>query len=141
MTRAQKAKLGRIAKQTPAGLKRADVPDMAVILLSSRLARLRNAVSGRSRELPEGITDIQSLYYLWDIPISNVQDEAKWTSIRLSPQWSVEFGRLQGTFNALFGSTRSEVFDLALDLLDCLIGESEPSYTSLNDFEQAIAAS
>ncbi len=114
LSKQQKNTINQLAQRTPDGIKRADIPDMAIILLSSRLRKLRLAVSGRDRELPEGITDLKGLYYLWDIPTEKGDEEQKWTSIRLSPTWVVEFGRLQGTFNALFGANRSDVFALAL---------------------------
>ncbi len=139
MSKPQKDQLGSIAKRTPASIKRADVPDMAIILLSKRLATLRKAVSDRSRELPEGITDLQGLYYLWDVPLPNDAVEQKWTSVRLSPNWAVEFGRLQGTFNALFGATRSDVFELALGLLDSYTKIPDPTYTNLIEFESTVS--
>jgi hypothetical protein len=78
---------------------------------------LREAVSGRNREIPEGITDLDSLYLLWDLPLHE-EEEVKWTSIRLSPQQVISLGRVNGILKALFGATRSEVFGLALALLD-----------------------
>ena len=76
----------RLAANYPKGLSRADIPDMAIRLLSSRLELLRRAVADRNREIPEGITDLDSLYLLWDLPLPTENGEPKWTSIRLSPQ-------------------------------------------------------
>ena len=118
LSKAQKQRLSQLAKQFPATLKRADIPDMCVMVLSTRMEQIRRAVAGRDRELPEGITDMESLYFLWDLPLPDMKAEAAWTSVRLSPLQVVEFGRLQGTFKALFGATRSEVFMLAMTLLD-----------------------
>ncbi len=135
----QKGTIGALAKSTPAGIKRADIPDMAVMLLTTKLETLRNAVAGRDRELPEGITDMRALYYLWDLGDHKDTSEKAWTSIRLSPNWAIEFGRLQGQFNALFGANRSDVFELALVLLDTTIQEWEgPEYDSLETFYIAI---
>ncbi|HFC12477.1 MAG TPA: hypothetical protein ENJ56_06495, partial [Anaerolineae bacterium] len=117
LSKAEKQLLSGIAAKTPASIKRSDIPDMAILLLSHKLDMVRQAVAGRSRDLPEGITDFESLYYLWDLPVSAETSEKKWTSIRLSPTWAVEFGRLQGTFKALFGTNRSDVFVLAIVLL------------------------
>lgn len=139
MSKAQKEKLGAIARLTPSSIKRADIPDLTIILLSHRLAELRHAVSERSRELPEGITDLIGLYYLWDLPIPETDADKKWTSIRLSPAWAVEFGRLQGTFNALFGATRSDVFDLAVDLFEAYVTSAEFKHQTVQEFEQSFA--
>jgi hypothetical protein len=128
LTKEQKQQMKMLAKALPDGLVRADIPDMAVNLLSIRLERLRQAVSGRNREMPEGITDLESLHLLWDLPLlqgggAGVEAEAKWTSIRLSPQQVISLGRVHGIFNALFGATRSEVFTLGLALLTQFIEE------------------
>jgi hypothetical protein len=136
LTKEQKQQMKMLAKALPDGLVRADIPDMAVNLLSLRLEQLRQAVSGRNREMPEGIVALDSLYLLWDLPLEqsggtpltaesagNSADpgprlgEAKWTSIRLSPQQVISLGRVHGILNALFGATRSEVFSLGLALL------------------------
>lgn len=121
LSRAQKKEIDRLAGQLPEGLKRADIPDIAVILLSTRFELLQKAVAGRNREIPEGITDLDSLYLLWDLTLpakqeSDDNESIKWTSIRLSPQQVIEFGRVQGILNAIFGANRSEVFALALAL-------------------------
>lgn len=113
----QKEQLGRLAGLLPKGLNRSDIPDMAVHLLAMRLELLRRAVADRNREIPEGITDLDSLYLLWDLPLSRDKGEAKWTSIRLSPQQAIELGRAHGTLRVLFGTSRSQVFALSLALL------------------------
>ena len=129
LTKSQKMQMKSLAKALPKGLNRADIPDMAVNLLSIRLERLRQAVSGRNREMPEGITDLESLHLLWDLPLlykgggAVPEPEAKWTSIRLSPQQVISLGRVHGIFNALFGATRSVVFSLGLALLAQFIEE------------------
>lgn len=114
---AQKQTLTDLAETLPDGLSRADLPDLAVSILGARMEGLRRAVSGRNREIPEGITDMASLFLLWDLPLPPQDPERKWTSIRLSPQQSIELGRAQGTLNAAFGANRSETFELALRLL------------------------
>lgn len=113
----QKAMIDRLGEQLPQGLGRADVPDVAVSVLTARVEALRTAVAGRTREIPEGVTDMESLYLLWDLPLPRRDPAEKWTSIRLSPQQVLELGRLHGTLNAAFGANRSEVFGLALALL------------------------
>ncbi|KAA3662734.1 MAG: hypothetical protein DWQ04_12645 [Chloroflexi bacterium] len=119
LTQNQKAQIKELATKLPKGIVRADVPDLAITILSARMEALRRAVSGRDREIPEGITDLESLYLLWDIPIPNDKDvPRKWTSVRLSPQPAIELGRVQGMLYAVFSATRSEAFSLGLDLLD-----------------------
>jgi len=113
----QKAQLDELAALLPADLGRADLPDLAVSVLTARVEALRTAVTGRTREIPEGVTDLESLYLLWDVPLPNREPADKWTSIRLSPQQVLELGRVHGTLNAAFGANRSEVFGLALALL------------------------
>lgn len=120
LTLEQKEQLRQLADQLPAGLNRSDIPDMAVNLLARRLELLRRAVADRNREIPEGITDLDSLYLLWDLPLARDAGEAKWTSIRLSPQQAIELGRAHGTLNVIFGTNRSQVFALGLALLDQL---------------------
>ncbi|HSH02294.1 MAG TPA: hypothetical protein VLL52_07225 [Anaerolineae bacterium] len=112
-----KKQMSRLGKSLPGDMSRADVPDLAVTLLTIRLESVRRAVSGRNREIPEGITDLESFRLLWDLPLSDEGCEPSWTSVRLSPQQGIELGRAHGTLNALFGSTRSDVFALALSLL------------------------
>jgi hypothetical protein len=62
----QKGLMAVLAERLPAGLGRADVPDLAVSVLTARMEALRSAVAGRTREIPEGVTDLESLYLLWD---------------------------------------------------------------------------
>ena len=139
LSKEQKATLSLIASKLPAPIKRADVPDMAVIALSTRLNKVRSAMAGRDRELPEGITDMQSLYFLWDLALPDGSAETTWTSIRLSPNQVMAFGRLQGTFNALFGANRSQVFTLALSVLHQVVERySLQSLRSLDEFEQLL---
>ena len=115
----QKQLMDALGERLPDGLGRPDVPDVAVSVLTARLEALRSAVAGRTREIPEGVTDLESLFLLWDLAPPRRDDLAgeKWTSIRLSPQQVLELGRLHGTLNAAFGANRSEVFALAVALL------------------------
>ena len=122
----QKAQMAVLARLLPRELGRPDVPDLAVSVLTARMEALRTAVVGRTREIPEGVTDLESLFLLWDLAPPPAADGRKsfldsdvdrWTSIRLSPQQVLELGRLHGTLNAAFGASRSEVFALALALL------------------------
>lgn len=113
----EKQTMKALAERLPGNIARADIADLAITLLSVRLEELRRAVSDRSREFPEGVTDIDSLYLLWDLPLPASEEELKWTSIRVSPQQAIELGRMHGTLNALFGATRSEVYSLGLALL------------------------
>lgn len=117
LTPATKQLFKALVAYLPAELKRADLPDLAVSVLTARLESLRRAVAGRNREIPEGITDLESLYLLWDLLLPPHGVTRSWTSIRLSPQQSIELGRAHGTFNAIFGSNRSDTFELALGLL------------------------
>jgi hypothetical protein len=117
LTIAEKSHMRNLSKEMPKSIVRADVPDLAVTILSARLEAMRRAVADRNREIPEGVTDFDSLYLLWDMPIPNSDEERKWTSIRLSPQEAIELGRVQGTLNAAFGATRSDTFSLGLALL------------------------
>lgn len=101
---------------------RADIPDLSITVLTARLEALRRAVADRNREMPEGITDLESLYLLWDLPLPTADEkEPSWTSIRVSPQQVIELGRAHGTLNAVFGANRSETFSLAMSLLEQLI--------------------
>ena len=61
LTQEQKEELQSLAKELPKGVGRSDIPDMAVNLMAARLELLRQAVSDRNREIPEGITDLDSL--------------------------------------------------------------------------------
>lgn len=117
LTVAEKRHMRNLSKDLPKSIVRADVPDLAVTVLSARLEAMRRAVADRNREIPEGVTDFDSLYLLWDMPIPDSEEERKWTSIRLSPQEAIELGRVQGTLNAAFGATRSDTFSLGLALL------------------------
>jgi hypothetical protein len=102
---------------------------------------LRQAVSGRNREIPEGIVGLDSLRLLWDVPLRE-EEEATWTSIRLSPQQVISLGRVHGILNALFGATRSDVFDLGLALLyQFLNGEGGgKSYQSLEEINELMTS-
>lgn len=111
-----------LAARLPEGLVRADVADLAITILNAHLEALRRAVAGRNREIPEGVTDIESLYLLWDLPLPPKGAEEKWTSVRVSPQQVIELGRAHGALNAAFGASRSETFSLGLVLLDCHLG-------------------
>lgn len=136
LTKEQKALFKSLLQFLPESFSRADIPDMAIITLTVRLNAVRNAVADRDRELPEGITDMESMYYLWDLELPDLED-TKWTSIRLSPQQAVEFGRLQGTFNALFGTNRSQVFALALSLLEQILRAGKDiAYKDFDEYEQ-----
>lgn len=140
----QKKVVNRLAERLKGQLGRADVPDMAVMLLSIRLEALRRAVSDRDREMPEGITALESLYLLWDVPLPAAEDDKDklgWTSIRLSPQQVIQLGRAQGLLHALFKANRSEVFCLGLGLLDVWLKQDDFSLLtvdSLADFETQI---
>ena len=118
LTTEQKNKMRQMARKLPAGLSRADIADMAIDLLAVRLEVLRRAVADRNREIPEGITDMDSLYLLWDLPLPSKTSDVKWTSIRVSPQESIELGRAHGVLNVIFGANRSDVFGLSLSLLE-----------------------
>jgi hypothetical protein len=135
LTSEQKQQLKALAKDLPEGLSRADIPDMAINLLAARMDLLRSAVADRDREIPEGITDLDSLYLLWDLPLPPSDGEPRWTSIRLSPQQSIELGRAHGALNALFGANRSQVFALSLTALANFLQEdlSDKRYTSIDD--------
>ena len=119
LTKRQKGTIKELSTYLPEGMARADVPDLAITALAARLEALRRAVADRNREMPEGVTDLDSLYLLWDLPLpAEDPDEPKWTSIRLSPQQVIELGRVNGTLQALFGANRSETFSLSLALLN-----------------------
>lgn len=114
----QKQQTEAMSRVFPNGLSRADIPDMAITLLAARMDLLRRAVAGRDREIPEGITDFDSLYLLWDLPLPAKEAEPKWTSIRVSPQQTIDLGRVHGVLNAMFGASRSDVYGLGLSLLE-----------------------
>jgi hypothetical protein len=143
LSEAQKQEMNQMADNLPDGFSRADVPDIAIFLLSVRLEVLRRAVAGRNREIPEGITDLDSLYLLWDLPLPGPVTQLRWTSIRVSPQQAIELGRVHGILNALFGVNRSEVFSLSLSLLASslkneLAGRSFRSLKDARDYIHAI---
>jgi len=135
LTPEQKQEVKILAKDLPDSLGRADIPDMAIDLLAARLDFLRRAVADRDREIPEGITDLDSLYLLWDLPLPKGNDDEKWTSVRLAPQQAVELGRAHGTLKALFGANRSQVFGLSLALLSQFFREEmvDKRYSSIDD--------
>ena len=137
LTSEQKQQMKALAKNLPDSLSRADIPDMAINLLAARMELLRSAVADRDREIPEGITDLDSLYLLWDLPLPANDSEPRWTSIRLSPQQSIELGRAHGALNALFGVNRSQVFALSLTALANFLQEdlSDKRYTSIRDVD------
>lgn len=135
----QKKSMKRLANRLPEGLVRADLPDLAITILAARLEALHRAVSDRNREIPEGITDLESLYLLWDLPLPSQNSDPRWTSIRVSPQQTIELGRVQGTLNAVFGANRSQTFQLALSLLiQFLEGNTLKSTISLEDLRKKI---
>jgi hypothetical protein len=117
LSKEQKEQMNNLAERLPKGLARADLPDLAISLLSSRLEALRRDVADRDREMPEGITDLESIYLLWDLPLPPGDATSKWTSIRVSPQQTIELGRAHGTLKAVFGANRSQTFSLGLTLL------------------------
>lgn len=114
----EKELMERLTALLPENLARADLADLAISVLTARIEDLRHAVTGRSREIPEGVTDLDSLYLLWDLPLPPRDPAEKWTSIRVSPQQVIELGRAHGALNAAFGANRSQTFSLALALLD-----------------------
>lgn len=138
LTPEQKQQMKAMAKTLPKGLNRADIPDMAVNLLAARMNLLRSAVADRDREIPEGITDLDSLYLLWDLPLPANNSEPRWTSIRLSPQQTIELGRAHGALNALFGVNRSQVFALSLAALTQFLEEDlhDKRYNTVDDVDK-----
>lgn len=139
MTDAQKGLLTALADRLPDGLNRADLPDLAITLLAARLEAMRQAVADRDREIPEGITDLESLYLLWDLPLPDSDADARWTSIRLSPQQGIELGRAHGTLNVVFGANRSEIFGLGLALLEQYLQNQAPEdATSLPEMQRHV---
>jgi hypothetical protein len=117
LTPAQKEGMSQLAAHLPKGLSRADLPDLAISFLAARLEGLRRDVADRNREIPEGVTDLESLYLLWDLPLPSNLKLSTWTSIRVSPQQAIELGRTHGTLKAVFGVNRSHAFSLGLALL------------------------
>jgi hypothetical protein len=123
----QKALMKELATFFPPEIVKADMPDLAVTLLSARMEALRRAVAGRNREIPEGVTDLESLFLLWDLSLPKSNPSEKWTSVRLSPQPLIELGRTHGILNAVFGATRSDTFGLGLALLQQFAHHRLPS--------------
>lgn len=122
LAKSQKKQMKQLANLLADEISRADIPDLAITVLSARLESLRRAVADRNREMPEGITDFESLYLLWDLPLPTADEkEPSWTSIRVSPQQVIELGRAHGTLNAVFGANRSQTFSLSLVLLEQLV--------------------
>lgn len=113
----EKALMKSLLAYLPKQVKRADVADLAISALTGRMEALRQAVAGRSREIPEGVIDMESLYLLWDLALPVESEEEKWTSLRVSPQQVIELGRAHGVLNAAFGASRSQTYSLALSLL------------------------
>ena len=105
----EKTLLKELAGRLPDELARADLADLTITILNARLEALRRAVAGRNREIPEGVTDMDSLYLLWDLPLPPKDVEDKWTSVRVSPQQVIELGRAHGALNAAFGASRSRL--------------------------------
>ncbi len=137
----EKEELNRLADLLPENLSRADLPDLAIAILTARLESLHRAVADRNREIPEGVTDLESLYLLWDLTLPDSTAERKWTSIRLSPQEDIELGRAHGTLNAAFGANRSDTFSLALVLLTQFLkseAHSLPDVTTLAEVRKTI---
>ena len=141
LANSQKKQMKQLADLLAQEINRADIPDLAISVLSARLEALRRAVADRNREMPEGITDLESLYLLWDLPLPTSEEkEPRWTSIRVSPQQVIELGRAHGTLNAVFGANRSQIFSLALSLLEQLI-EDHPmiqQYASAEELRKRI---
>lgn len=141
LAKSQKKQMKQLANLLAEEISRADIPDMAISVLSARLESLRRAVADRNREMPEGITDLESLYLLWDLPLPAIEEkEPRWTSIRVSPQQVIELGRAHGTLNAVFGANRSQIFSLSLALLEQLI-EDHPliqQYASIEELRKHI---
>ncbi|MFO7537060.1 MAG: hypothetical protein R6X32_03255 [Chloroflexota bacterium] len=136
---AQKTQMDQLADRLPPSLSRADLADLAVTTLTVRLEALRRAVADRNREIPEGVTDFESLYLLWDLPLPE-EEKSKWTSIRVSPQQAIELGRVHGTLHAIFGANRSQTFSLALALLSQFLHtKSLPKQVTLDQARQKIS--
>jgi hypothetical protein len=123
LTQEQKKRVITMAGELPEGLSRADIPDLSITLLTTRMELLRRDVADRDREIPEGVTDLESLYLLWDLPLPDLDAEVKWTSIRVSPQQTIELGRTHGVLKAMFGVNRSQVYSLSLTLFGLFIHE------------------
>lgn len=141
LAKSQKKQMKQLAGLLAPEISRADVSDLAISVLAARLEALRRAVADRNREMPEGITDLESLYLLWDLPLPTAEEkDPSWTSIRVSPQQVIELGRAHGTLNAVFGANRSQTFSLSLSLLEQLI-EDHPliqQYAAVEDVRKYI---
>lgn len=141
LAKSQKKQMRQLSGLLAEEINRADIPDLGISVLSARLEALRRAVADRNREMPEGITDLESLYLLWDLPLPTAEEkEPSWTSIRVSPQQVIELGRAHGTLNAVFGANRSQTFSLALSLFEQLI-EDHPliqQYISVEELRKYI---
>jgi hypothetical protein len=141
LAKSQKKQMRQLAGLLADDISRADIPDLAITILAARIEALRRAVADRNREMPEGITDLESLYLLWDLPLPTMAEKTpNWTSIRVSPQQAIELGRVQGTLNAVFGTNRSQTFSLALALLAQLI-EDHPlirQFTAVEELRKQI---
>ncbi|GAB4280320.1 MAG: hypothetical protein Kow0080_33130 [Candidatus Promineifilaceae bacterium] len=142
LSKEHKEVMSQLSRELPGWLSRSDLPDLAITILYARMEALRKAVADRDREIPEGITDLESLYLLWDLPLPEKNNNEKWTSIRVSPQQSIELGRVHGTLKVLFGTNRSQAFALGLALLSQYlhtndIGELE-NIDSLTQLQQYI---
>lgn len=135
LTPGQKRQIKQLLPLLPTVVTRADVPDLVITVLSIRLEGLHRAMMDRNRTIPEGVTDLVSLYLLWDLPLPGNDDDAKWTSVRVSPQQVLDLGRAHGTLNAAFGATRSETFVLGLALLAQSL-EDHPLDPTLKPLEQ-----
>lgn len=134
LTSAQKQAIKQLTEILPDSIVRADVPDLAITILTMRLEALHRAVADRNRTIPEGVTDLESLYLLWDLTLPVKDTEERWTSIRVSPQQVLDLGRAHGTLHAAFGVTRSQTFVLGLALLaQCL--EDHPLDAALPTLE------
>ncbi len=143
LTEEEKVDMYELAEALPPGLKRADIPDLAIGLLALRLEHIRRHVADRDREMPEGITDMESLYLLWDLPLPADDEDRKWTSLRVSPQQAIELGRVHGVLHALFGANRSQVYILGLALfrqaiVNELAAQSYHSMSELQDLMESI---
>jgi hypothetical protein len=138
LTPTRKEQMKQLADKLPESLSRADLADLAITVLAARMEALRRAVSDRNREIPEGVTDFESLYLLWDMPLP-AEEAGSWTSIRVSPQQAIELGRIHGTLNAIFGANRSQTFELALALLaQFLQTKGLPAQVTLEQARQKI---
>ena len=133
LAKADKARMKVMSGKMPAAFSKADIPDIAIFILSTRFEGLRRTVADRDRQLPEGIIDLASLYLLWDLPLPPKKEIYKWTSIRLSPQQVEQLGRTHGGLKARFGVGRSQVFLLGLALCEQFLQNNETAIASYGD--------